>query len=306
MAFAPVDVVGMGAVAWDHFLVVPRFPEPDDKVRAIAEYECAGGNIATCLVALRRWGLKCRVASMLGVDATSNRIFDDLQNEGVLTDALMRHEDADGKRSTIIVDHRNGNRSVVSSPHRAPPLGVDKLNPAWFEGARVLHMDSSADDCAIEAATAARELGLKVTIDCERNTPRTAEILRNCDYVIVPMSFAGPYTQQDKLGLAAYALHLQTERAVVVTDGANGCEYCCGDIAFHQPAFPVPVVDCTGAGDIFHAAFIYGLLSAWDIRKTVRFAAWTAAHACKELGGRKGIPTADEIHEYLHGDSNAP
>lgn len=295
----------MGAVAWDHFLVVPRFPEPDDKVRAISEHECAGGNIATSLVALRRWGLKCRVSAMLGFDSCSRRIIDDLDNEGVLTDALIRREDADGRRSTIIVDHRNGNRSVVSGPHKVPPILPHHVNRSWFESARVLHLDSSMDECGVEAAALAREMGLKVTIDCERSTPRVLEVMRACDYIIAPMSFAGPFTQQEKISLAAYGLHLQTERAVIVTDGARGCEYCCGEVAFHQPAFNVPVVDCTGAGDVFHAAFIYGLLAAWDIKKTVRFASWSAAHACRELGGRKGIPTPEEIHEYLRKDSQA-
>lgn len=305
MTSPAVDVVGIGAVAWDHFLVVPRYPEPDDKIRAIAEYECAGGNIATALTALQRWGLKCRVSAVLGFDPYSNRIIDDLQSEGIQTDALIRHEDADGRRSMILVDNRNGNRSVISGPHRIPPIQPTNLNPLWFEGARVLHLDSSVDECGIEAAAMARERGCKVTLDCERPTERTEELLKTVDFIIAPMSFAGPYTGQDKVGRAAYALHLKSGRAVVVTAGAAGCEYCCGDVAFHQPAFDVPVVDCTGAGDVFHAAFIYGLLAAWDVRKIVRFSAWAAAHACKELGGRKGIPTVDAIHEYVRLDSQS-
>jgi sugar/nucleoside kinase (ribokinase family) len=64
----------------------------------------------------------------------------------------------------------------------------------------------------------------------------------------------------------------------------------------------VPAVDVTGAGDVFNAAFIYGLLSAWDVRKIVRFAAWAGAAVCRELGGRKGIPTSEAVREFVHND----
>jgi sugar/nucleoside kinase (ribokinase family) len=63
---------------------------------------------------------------------------------------------------------------------------------------------------------------------------------------------------------------------------------------FHYvPAFHVPVVDSTGAGDIFHAGAIYGLLHSWPVAETLRFAATAAALKCEKLGGRPGIPTLE-------------
>lgn len=299
-----IDVVGIGAVSWDRFLVVPRHPEPNEKIRAIHSEESAGGMTATALVALSRWGLSCRFVGMIGYDEYSDLIVDDLSAEKIDIQYLIREPNADGRRSTVLVDNRNGNRSIISGPHRVPPILPESIHPEIFTGARVLHLDSTVDECCLEVVAAAREAGLFVTLDIECLGKRTMHLMRSADVIIVPMHLAAECTGQTVASRAAYALHLQTERAVVVTDGSNGCEYVDKDLAFQQPAFKVPVVDSTGAGDVFHAGYIYGLLAAWDPRRIVRFATWAAACTCKELGGRKGIPSYAAVHEFLHSEND--
>jgi len=61
----------------------------------------------------------------------------------------------------------------------------------------------------------------------------------------------------------------------------------------YVPAFRVPVVDSTGAGDVFHAGSIYGLLQGWPAADTLRYAAAAAALKCGMLGARPGIPTLE-------------
>jgi ribokinase len=65
------------------------------------------------------------------------------------------------------------------------------------------------------------------------------------------------------------------------------------------PAFKVNVVDTTGAGDVFHGGYIYGLLQGWPVRECVRFASAAAALKCRELGGRTGIPSLGEVMRFL-------
>lgn len=301
-AVGRVDVVGIGAVTWDRFLVVPRYPGPNDKVRAIHSEECGGGMAATAVVALSRWGMKCRLIGMLGEDNYSDLIVNDLKQEGVLTDCIVRRIDADGRRSTILVDNRNGNRSIISGPHRVPPIQPEDLSPRMFEGARVLHLDTTVDECGLEAAQMAKRLGLWVTLDAETLQPRTQELMRHCDTIIAPLSFAIECTGETKSDLAAYGLHLQTGKPVIVTNGPQGCDFCSEEFTFHQAAYDAPVVDSTGAGDIFHAAYIYGTQAGWGVRKTVRFASWASACACREIGGRRSIPTLDAVHHFSHHD----
>jgi sulfofructose kinase len=62
----------------------------------------------------------------------------------------------------------------------------------------------------------------------------------------------------------------------------------------------VKSVDTTGAGDIFHAGFIYGLLQNWEVVEILRFANAVASLKCQDLGGRKGIPTLEETQKFLN------
>jgi ribokinase len=66
-----------------------------------------------------------------------------------------------------------------------------------------------------------------------------------------------------------------------------------------MPAFTVEAVDTTGAGDVFHAGYIYGLLQKWDLERVIRFASALAAVKCLQMGGRKGIPHLDEAMRFL-------
>jgi ribokinase len=63
--------------------------------------------------------------------------------------------------------------------------------------------------------------------------------------------------------------------------------------------FQVNTVDTTGAGDVFHAGFIYGLLQNWEVIEIIRFANPVAALKCRDLGGRRGIPTLEEVQQFL-------
>lgn len=293
------DVVGIGSVSWDRFLVVPWLPGPNENVRAIRCEESAGGGVATSLVALVRWGLSCRLVTVLGFDEYARHIEEDLARESILLDDLVRREDADTTKNTVLVDNRNGSHTLIRAPHRSVPLDPATLNPKTLAGARVLHLDTSLEEYAVRAATVAKQAGLYVTLDADAVALGTAELLRRVDYVIAPLSFALEMTEQEEVSRAAYALHLQSGKPVIVTEGSGGCYYQDADRSFHQPAFGVPVVDSTGARDVFHGGFIYGLLAAWDIQKTVRFATWAAAAACREIGGRKGIPTFEAIHQFI-------
>lgn len=83
------------------------------------------------------------------------------------------------------------------------------------------------------------------------------------------------------------------------THGEAGSFTFGGDEQFHTPAFAVEVLDTTGAGDVFHGAYLVGLLQGWDLRLTAQFATATAALKCTKLGGRRGIPDFAETVDFL-------
>ena len=66
-----------------------------------------------------------------------------------------------------------------------------------------------------------------------------------------------------------------------------------------QRAFPVQAVDTTGAGDVYHGAYIYGLLQGWDMPACMRFASAMSALKCRRIGAREGIPRLPEVEAFM-------
>ena len=68
---------------------------------------------------------------------------------------------------------------------------------------------------------------------------------------------------------------------------------------YHSPAYEVYCRDTTGAGDVFHAAFIRALFEDWDLKSCLDFSNVVAALKCRDLGGRAALPCFDEVLEFM-------
>lgn len=98
---------------------------------------------------------------------------------------------------------------------------------------------------------------------------------------------------------------LQNEgvETVVVKLGKQGC-YVKGQVkGFFLPAYDVPVVDTTGAGDSFVAGFLTGLLQEWDLQRCAQFATAVSAHCIQQVGATTYIPSFNDIVEFIEKNS---
>jgi sugar/nucleoside kinase (ribokinase family) len=83
------------------------------------------------------------------------------------------------------------------------------------------------------------------------------------------------------------------------TLGEDGVRAWDGNRFHATPAYQVPVTDTTGAGDIFHAGFIYGLLQDWPLDRQLDFACAAAALNCTAAGARGGIGPVEAIERLM-------
>ena len=81
--------------------------------------------------------------------------------------------------------------------------------------------------------------------------------------------------------------------------GGEGCHLISRDQSTHFPAYPVPAVDLTGAGDSFDGAIIYGFLQRLSLERLGTLANATGAAKVGKLGTGLNMPTADEIRAIL-------
>ena len=92
----------------------------------------------------------------------------------------------------------------------------------------------------------------------------------------------------------------QGKGVVIVTLGARGLAGIDEQGSFfREQAFPVTVVDTTGAGDVFHGAYTAGRLAGMDAREAARFGSAVSAIKCTRLGCRAGLPTMENALSFL-------
>lgn len=72
-----------------------------------------------------------------------------------------------------------------------------------------------------------------------------------------------------------------------------------GDELIREPAVEVAAVDTTGAGDVFRAALIYGILNGYAPRHRLRFANVAAALSCTRAGAIGGVPSREEVERLF-------
>ena len=297
----PFDAVALGLNAVDHLIVAPRYPEFNSKVRYKSHRLAAGGQCATAMVALSRLGLRARYIGKVGDDDIGRFQINSVVSEGVTADISVV-EGAETQTAFIIVDEASGERTILWSRDAAVATRPEEVDQEAVTSGRVLHLDGHDVEAAIVAARAARAAGIPTVLDIDNIYPGTEGLLPLIDFMISSASFAARMTGESDLRTALRQLAGQNGSLVTgSTLGEDGVLIYLRGQFVHSPAFRVECRDTTGAGDAFHAGFIYGLLAGQTVEETLRFANAVAALKCRAVGARTGLPTLGEAQAFLAG-----
>jgi sulfofructose kinase len=293
-----VDVVGVGLNATDTLIIVPHHPERGSKLESPSVSVLPGGQVASAVVACQRWGLQTRYVGKLGDDPAATLHRQEFARAGVETQIVTAHGCA-SHQSFILVD-ASGERTVIRRHDESLVLQPAELKREWISNARALLVDGCDTAAAINAATWAQEAHIPVIADFDEAYPRIAELMKNVDYLIVsrdfPQMICGDADLKNSLPLLQSRFQCRLTAATLGSDGVVAWD---GKTFHYAPAFRVPVVDTTGAGDTFHAGFIYALLQGWPLQRQLDFACAAAALNCTANGARGGIRTVDEIEKLM-------
>ena len=296
-------IAGLGIACLDYLFVAPRAESGGQG--PLRDYAVEGGGlVGTALVAAARLGARAEVWTWVGDDEEGELVIEGLRAEGVDTSGL---EVVAGERtpvSFIQVEEGSGERTIYH--RRGVEVRGDRARLVGRElSCDVLLVDAVWPEASQSAAEMARGRGIPVVGDfCPGEGLRGLAAM--VDALIVPRGCAERLAPggswEERLRIVA---ELGPSFAAI-TAGEEGCYYLEGGEVGHQAAFEVEVVDTTGAGDVFHGAFAYGLAQGWPSAKCVEFASAVAALSCRVLGGRRGIPTVGEALRYLgeHGSGD--
>ncbi|NTW57944.1 MAG: sugar kinase [Nitrospirae bacterium] len=289
-------VVGVGQCAWDTLAVVDRFPQIDTKKEVLTWDEQGGGTLGNEMAALSRLGVPCRFHCVVSDDREGAAIRQSLADEGVDITGVVTRTDTRSQKAFIVIDRSAGTRTIFWNRPSGEPLRQDELPPDFLRGADFLLLDGVMKDISLFAAREARKAGVPVMLDAGKTRDWMLELARLCNYVIASEEFA-----RDMLGWKEEPSSFRQEvgkrglRTTTVTLGSRGSVTFAGDEIISCPAFPVDVVDTTGAGDAFHAGYLYGLIHKLPLKDTIRFASAAAALACRKVGARAGLPPSPKF-----------
>jgi sugar/nucleoside kinase (ribokinase family) len=281
----PVDLLGLGSLAWDDLLTIDNFPHPDQKVRAQTRTKRIGGLTGGALLAATQCGGSAAYAGRLGTDAASQAVESALVESGVDVSLSVRAPENGVVQSVIIAATLAGTRNVFSFRNgetgahpELPPLNAcDHCN--------VLLVDHHGVPGQLRMAQHFRKTGRPVVCDIERlDTPSIWELLQSCSHILLPEAFALQLAETASPEEALYYLRSKHPAAdlCLITQGEKGglfCQKTDSLDACHQFVTPNPIKDCdtTGCGDFFHGAFCVALSRKQPAGACIEFAATQTA-----------------------------
>lgn len=299
----PIQVVGLGIATLDVLIRLKEMPTWGRGTEVQAFGLDGGGMAGTAMAAAARLGVRAGYIGTFGSDRVGDLKRQSLTDCGVDVSRARQRPGPERQVVIVYIDEAGERTFAGLRGLWDDPIPPEELDRAYLTGAECLLLDGFHFDAAVQAARWMHEAGRKVVLDGSqtrgRVDPGIRPLLEHVDVLICGSGFAPGLTGETDLGRAGRAALAMGPTVIVQTEGADGCYTVTADDEFHTPAFEVDVIDTTGAGDVFHGAYIVGLLRGWSLRQTAVFASAVAAVKCTRLGGRAGIPTFDETLAFL-------
>ena len=288
-------VVGVGINATDTIIRLPRFPTLDSKVEILSAQVRAGGQVASAMVACRRWGRRARYVGKIGGDAAGKFQMQEMRREGVDAHWIVA-DDSTSQTAYVLVDEPSGERTILWKRDASIALRPGDLTRRWISGARILLVDGHDTAAATRAARWASQEKITVVADLDNPYSGVQVLLRIVDFPVTSKDFPERLTRERDLLKSLPKIQREFKcRMIVATLGRMGAVAWNGTEFLHCPGFRVKAIDTTGAGDIFHGAFVYSLAQGFEMKEALEFSCSAAAINCTAPGARGKIGTLEEI-----------
>ena len=293
------DIIGVTNPVMDFNALIDKLP-PSGGFSQLQDYSWqGGGNIGTAIVAAARLGAKCGIAGIVGDDAYGQFCIDDFKLHNIDVSHIIKDKESNTPFGICLAEREAMARSFIAKPRIKRQLNGTELDKKYITAAKYIHLGDMGES-EVQAAVWAKETGITVVDDAGYFNPDTDKHTDLIDVFIGSENYYKGLFQDSNYENNCKTVQKRGPKIVVFTLGTRGCVGIAGDKYFTVPAFcNIPVFDTTGAGDVFHGAFIFGLLQGWDAGKTARFSSAVSVIKCTRLGGRAGIPDYNTVQKFL-------
>lgn len=292
--------VCIGHSTYDITLPVEEFPEENKKIRIPNHVECGGGPASNGAYLLAKWGMDTTMVSIVGDDYYGHQVIKEFESVGANTRYIEVNPKHRTSSSYIIANTSNGTRTILSSKKQA----IRRLNmPVSDIIADAILIDGEHPESAYEIFM--NNPDAISVIDAGRLNDETKFLGKKASYVICSKDFAEDFADEDidlerldRLTEIHEKLEEYYETTVIITLEAAGSFTKINGIPQIVPSVKVTAVDSTGAGDIFHGAFLYFIANGYSLLDSIHYASITSAISVTRVGARFSIPELKEVLEY--------
>lgn len=299
-----VCVIGSANV--DFTVALPRLPRVGETVSSGTLLVNHGGKGANQAVAARRLGAEVRLIGCVGDDDSGGAIRRALAEQSIGVQGLSTVPDAATGTALIFVD-REGRNQIGVAPGANHKLTVEMAREAeeaigWAQVV-VTQLEIPVPVVRWALETAQRH-GVPTVLNPAPVQELSDELLGLVTYLTPNAGEVAALTgiEVDDLESGRRAAARLCERGVgtvIITLGEEGALVCDGSRAVHFEAFPVEVVDTTGAGDAFNGALAVGLAAGGDLEQVIPLASAAAALTCTRRGAQDALPHRGDVERFL-------
>lgn len=296
-------IVGIGDSSIDIILGVPYLPSRDGKVRAELISRLPGGVVSNFCAAATAYGADVGAVCKVGDDDYGKIALDDLSGRGVDISHMVVEKGGETYFCVIMLDD-SGEKSlavVVTSAFLPKPEEIDY---DYLMSAERVHMTTLGMDLVDGVSERLAGTDVKLSLDIEPTASSWDpelwnRVLPRLDIALPNEAGLAALTGTDDVDAGAKILLEKGVKTVVVTCGSSGSRIYNKDGVTAVPAYKVDVVDSTGAGDCFNAAFLSGLTFGWDMKKSAEHASAAAAISIGSIGARGNLPSLEDTIDFM-------
>lgn len=296
-----MKILCMGHISYDITFPVKEFITENKKIRVNERVECGGGPASNAAYLLGKWGSEVYIAGLIGDDPYGKRIVEEFEDAGVNTKYLEVRKGFKTSNSIIINNLSNSSRTVLSYREMD-----EYMNP--------INLDFEPDIILIDGHEYEESVRLLEKypnaisiIDAGTARENTIKLARKVNYVVCSKEFAEnvsgvtiDYNNEQTIIDLYHNLERQFQGIIVVTLEDKGALYKYDGNIGIMDGLKVDALDSTGAGDLFHGAFTYGVSKKYDLNTVLTIATVAGGISVKRIGGRNSVATKEEMRMYIH------
>ena len=288
-----MKILCVGLVDYDITLPLDGYPEENTKNRLTEKIECGGGQTANAACLLAKYGEEVYISGLIGNDLYGHNIVHEFNKFNVLTNYLDIDNDYSTSVSHILVNLKNGSRTTltVKEPHQMHDINIDiKPDIILIDG-----QEESMSKRVFEKNPDAIKI-----IDAGSYREPIISLCHEVNLIIASLDFLEGFygkkiNKEEELKDAYMQMKNYYDKELIVTIGSLGSMGFINNEPTLIPSIKVDEKDSTGAGDIFHGAFIYGLIHGMSLEDNLRFSNIAGALSVRKIGARNSFPELREV-----------